>query len=822
MTFLIVSSDALFTSCYLYRNDVSDLTFTYNFNVARIAAHARLIQDISIDLQSNAYPNFDATANFSEKFEKLAVTDGCNMIVLTSSRFLGLVRMFAPIYPNITFIYRVSDSLPTIFPTNSAFYTVSIHQGLFRAGAVASHYVDDGGCVGFIANRFTRSWEADAFFRGMEWANRTGAVSLLLVLLGEDGSAANELNAADLLLTQQGCTVVITTTLNNVLPEFVGSMSSSAVSIGYGADAALTAGDSVLTSVYAGLEGFFYNITRDAILNTLPWSYEVNQSSEVILAELSPRSSVSLVSIADEAKTYADAHDCSCGNFTDQDGVHRQLCVNISNRDNFPYLNNNIHFKAAYRPPTVCNPGTYASYDGTTFALSCIVCGPNTFAPIAGSKACIPCETGLVSAPGSSSCGAPQQSSFEALLVIPIVVGAIAGLLVCGAATVSMFRVRVAPSLDPRNAPSGPEVALAMIGVDGTRSERQWRHSLTNMCDVYDQLAAIISSVANIHKGYIFLSVGDVFMIAMDDTFDLVQLLGHVQERAAGASWPCSIRLKMAVHFGTPEIGESQSRKVPGGDDDRRKTYSGTDVEILRLLWKRELSEPHDLVVSDLARARLEARGTNETGCMMMFELSEPVPLHMEDKRRTVAASDLRFLPRATPPLHSSDLTGGESDHMNPLSIALPPLGDLGGSGDPDSRSGVSPSESSDNVDDDLSRLVTPSAISKEELDALRSLGVDLLQKFIRVFNFDDQVSIVTAIAKKLHVQAPQIPEMKTSAKKSFNVLRNSLRQICSQLLLSMDEVELHAWLDAVAAQMNEVEEHAEEDTQAAQAPAPT
>jgi basic membrane lipoprotein Med (substrate-binding protein (PBP1-ABC) superfamily)/class 3 adenylate cyclase len=814
-----MSARATFTSCYLYRHDVSDLTYTYNFNVARIAAHTRLIQDLDIDLKSNAYPNFDQSRNFTATFHSLVVDDQCNLIVATSAFFLSLVAdTFAPKYPNVMFAARVTDDLPVDFPTNFAYFTVSMHQGLFRAGAVASRYVSDQSCIGFIATRLTRSWEPNAFYSGMVWANRTSRVSLLAVSLEEDTSADAEMAAADLMVTK-GCEVIISVTTNNVLPSYVANAYPNVSTIGYAADSALTAGDSVLSSVYSDLQYFFYNLTIDAINATMPRMYSLNMSTEILLAELSPRSSVSLVAVADLAKGFADSVDVSCGSFTDRNGVyHAHLCVNSSNRNQYPYLDSRITFMPAFRSPIFCREGYYASYDPTTLALACLVCPANTYTPTAGLIACQPCEDGLTATEGSSGCTVPSNSSFELLLIIPIVVGTLAVLIVTGAVTASLLRVRVASSLDPRNAPPGPYVALAMLGVDGARSDRHWRHSLTNMCDVYDQLAAIISSVANEHKGYIFLSVGDVFMLAMKEPTDLVQLLGHVHERASRASWPCVIRLKIALHYGTPNIGESQSRKVAGGDDDKRKTYTGAEVDILRAMWKKEVEETCDVVLSDKAREHLEkGKGHHDVAGhdVVLYNLRDPTPFTSDDGKFLLQASELCFEVREQSPVE-----GGTSatSMTNPLSVGAPQFDAANNAGDNDARSGATPSETSETVDDDLTRLVTPSAISKEELDALRSLGVDLLQKFIRVFSFDDQVSIVTAIAKKLHVQSPQIPEMKTSAKKSFNVLRNSLRQICSQLLLSMDEMELHSWLDGVAAHVDDGRP-AGEDTQASRAP---
>lgn len=815
---------ATFTSCYLYRNDVSDLTFTYNFNVARIAAHARLIQDLSIDLKSNAYPNFDQSRNFTASFESLVNDDRCNLIVATSPTMLTLVAdTFAVRYPNVMFVARVSDDLPDDFPPNFSYFTVSMFQGLFRAGAVASQYVTggSGSCIGFIATRLTRSWEPNSLYAGMSWANRTSSVALLAVSLEDDTSAEAETMAADLLVAK-GCEVIVSVTSNNVLPTYIANAYPDVSTIGYAADSALTAGDSVLSSVYSDLQYFFYNMTIDAINATMPASYLLNMSTEVVLAELSPRSSVSLVSVAEAVKRYADAHDVSCLSFVDRYGVaHSNECVNSSNRDQYPYLNSQITFMPAFRSPLLCGAGYYASYDVSTLALTCNVCPANTYTSRAGLESCLPCETGLAAPVGSSGCSVPSNSSFELLLIIPIVIGSLAVVIVSGAIIASLFRVRVASSLDPRNAPPGPQVAMAMLGVDGARSDRQWRHSLTNMCDVYDQLAAIVSSVANDHKGYIFLSVGDVFMLAMNEPTDLVQLLGHVQERATRASWPCAIRLKMALHYGTPNIGESQSRKVAGGDDDKRKTYTGAEVDVLRSIWKKEIAETYDVVLSGKARENLEAKGLGGVNgeSAILYELQEPLAFTSDDGDVSLHTSDLRFIMRQQH--HQGDGDTSASSMTNPLSVAMPQLdATTNTTGENDARSGATPSETSETVDDDLTRLVTPSAISKEELDALRSLGVDLLQKFIRVFSFDDQVSIVTAISKKLHVQSPQIPEMKTSAKKSFNVLRNSLRQICSQLLLSMDEMELHSWLDGVAAHINNDGRLAGEDTQAVRAPA--
>lgn len=801
-----------FTSCYLFYSDVSDLSFTYNYNDARILAHSQLISVTSgynIDLLSNVYSNFEETPDAAAALESLILDDGCNLIVSTSSKILADfdLQAFAQAHPSVMFAQRTDGQVFSSTIPNYANIIIQETQHLFMSGAVASSQAQT--CVGFVYPHLMLSWQPNAFFRGFLWANRS-EMPLYVVHLDGDSSETAEARAISLLV-KKGCDVIVSMTTNNIVNTQIAALNNESVmSVGYGSDASLIAGDSVLTSMFLSLTSLFYNITADAIdvyqghrtAFSVPTFY-ANKSSEVSLADVSPRAASGMTQRAAQARSFADSTDCSCGTFADELGIVRSGCLAEADKRNYPHLDNRIRHLSNWTPPSTCPPGTVVSYHVADFSLTCVECPAGYFAAYFGSSSCAACDGGLVSEAGSAACHVPHTSSFDTVLVVPIVLGGLVAIAVCVVALLLLLRTSVEPSRDPRNAPRGPTVAIAMIGVDGMQSDRNWRSSLTNMCDVYDRLASIVAPAANKRKVYTFVSVGDVVMIAGKDAGELLSLLTEVHDAAYATRWPCKIRLKLILHCGEPIIGES---KRLSGDDDVRITYSGTAVDLVRGLWRKDTGCELTVTAAALQHVELDA-----TRC----QVSAPLECAIEEKQiyhaSVVCVNFIDTADQQQP--EAVELS------LNPLDTAsLNDGADVGGDGE--SRRGMSSaSETSEGVEDDLARLVTPSAISKEELEALRSLGVDLLQKFLRVFTFDDQVSIVVSIAKKLHVQTPKIPEMKTAVKKSFNVLRNSLKHICNQLLMSIDEKELQQWLDAVTShvQKREANETAtvKEDTQA-------
>jgi hypothetical protein len=307
-------------------------------------------------------------------------------------------------------------------------------------------------------------------------------------------------------------------------------------------------------------------------------------------------------------------------------------------------------------------------------------------------------------------------------------------------------------------------MCIAMIGVDSTRSDKRWRTNLGSMCAVYDTMSQLVIPQANEHRVYIFVLMGDVFMLAHSSPPVMIRLLAAVAKAALEADWPCCIELKMAMHIGVPTVVETEA-----GSERAKVSYRGADVDLVRAIWRRDVGSAHVV----LTHSSLPALVPDET---KSFIVGEPVEAGVDGAEK-VMIQLITF----------------------PMSNAKGPSNPLAVSDDSSDRAGQA-SDWEDSIDDELSKLVTSStSIPPPQRELLKHLAVDLLQKFLRVLSFDDQVGVITTIASKLRVSLPRVPEMKTAMKKSFNVLKNSLRQICGQLLLSVDEREMTAWVRAIS-----------------------
>lgn len=810
---LAAEANASFTSCYIYRDDVSDVSFTYGYNAARLAAHGSLLQDVQLDLRSNAYSDFVQVANATERLESILRSDGCNLVMTTSSGVMGNANLtdFAVRYPSVFFMERLAVQPPARpwAPSNYASYQTLMYQNIFAAGAIAA--AQSSSCIGVIYPYRTQRWIPNAVQQGAIWADITTPV--FAVMLGSSSNPQDEIGITDLLL-KRGCDIILSVSTSSTVAQYVASLQRDTImGIGFGQDASLTAGDAILTSVLEDFRYFFYNVTLAVINRTSIAPHTVLwRSTEMVVGDVSPRARSDIDDLAERVRDYISTNPVLCQAFSDQDGVRHTGCIDNTQLQNYTFLDQRVHEMSGWQSSLKCPAGTYAEHDTLTFELQCHTCPPNTFSSTAGSTRCTACHEGLQSDAGSSACSTKSEEGFSRLLIIPIVIGAVLIIGVAALIAFALLRSTTEPTRDAANAPRGPRVAFAMIGVDGSRSDRQWRSSLATMCDVYDRLAAVVTPIANKHRVYTFVSVGDVVMLAASSTQTLFDVLVEVHHSAWSVAWPCTVYLKLVLHEGCPTVVEGRRGASAAS---KRVVYSGRDLDLLRSLWRHDTT--HDLVLSESA---MQCVTVPPEYRVLPAESYISPDLPLASMFTGVMVGGTGFNPNSNEsnrvPIMASKTAagGGGGAHKevisNPLDLRMhnnddgeEELRQANGSMNSNSTS-VTGSEMSEAADDDLARLVAPTNISKDELDALCSLGVDVLQKFLRVFSFDDQVNIVSGIAKRLHVQAPRIPAMKTSVKRSFNVLRNSLKQICNQLLLSMDGRELQSWLRAVAQYMDQ------------------
>jgi hypothetical protein len=772
------------TSCFVYNRNVLDLSFTYNFNKARIAAHVIVGNDHgSVTIFSKSISDFSDAANRTALL--IGFLDGgqCDLVVSIDPNSWADVDIsrIASMYPSIQFVENSAERLlrSKVSASNYAAFTFDVDTQFFAAGYLAGKQASK--CVGAVYGNSPKTI-VTSFFHGLQHSGSTASLIAINV------STKNSALLVDL-FGQAGCEVVFGMADETlVYPGLVATASEkySIMSIGLGNDASTIYGDSVLTSVYYDLTSLFANMTAQ-VVEEKPFSID-SVIKEGIFAPLST---------AARSSDFPPAlQDGLCGaTWTDKSGTVHTECPTLLQRLDFSAVDSRIDFRPALADPQYCPPGTYTSYNMSTFELSCPACQEGTFAASRGSAACSPCDAGLVAAAGSSACEPPEVVSKSWIIVVAVLVPLFVVILVVS--LICLFnRSGTDKSRDSSIAPRGPTVVLGMLGVDQTVSSKKWRSSLSRMCGVYDKIYFLVSSCATSNGVYVFTSVGDIVMVAASTEHQILSFFAAVSAEAAVTQWGCDVVLKFAMHTGTPSVLVNEQANA----DNARVAYTGPDVELLRLLWKVESK--------CLVTASMSCTGGGEAGAPAAVFTQQAHDAEQNIPFKGIIAYGKWRLEQSKPGSPATTAEQNASSAKKDEFSGSPPKTQKSEENvevaedddeEPEKEVASNPlsrhSQSSDNRDEtDLDGLLDPPSLGKQQIEAIRGLCVDFIQKLLMVMQFEEQVSLVSHVATALHIPKPTISSTATR-KKSSNMLRPCTRLICQQLLATVDENEMLKWI---------------------------
>lgn len=768
------------TSCFVYYRNVLDLSYTYNFNKARIAAHMIVINEYtSVTFLSKSVSDFILAENGTVRTAQLlAFLDGGHCDLCVSMDPLSWadvdINAVAARFPTIQFIENSAERLlrTTVAASNYAAFSFDYESQYFAAGYLAGKHSST--CVGLV---FTTgpATAVTSFYHGMQ-AAVSGAA-----LIATNVSTTHSDLLVDL-FGKAGCEVVFAVSDRTlVYPGLVATASDKypMMSIGIGNDASTIYGDSVLTSVFNDLTQFFADMTRKLVLGetfTIP-----TMLNATLVATLSPLANTAAKPVI---------RDGLCDRvWTDKEETVHTTCPTALQRLSFSAVDRGVQLRPTLKGPTACPAGTTYQYNISDFNIICTKCLAGTFSAAAGATVCLPCENDLVAPePGSTSCVPSPEESKAWVLVVAVLVPLFVIILILTLLWL-INRSTADRSRDSAYAPRGPAVVLGMLGVDQTASSKKWRSSLSRMCTVYDKVYFLVSRTATANDVYVFTSVGDIVMVAAATEQKMLAFFSAAAAESAITPWGCEMVLKFAMHAGTPSVVVNEHANV----DTARVAYTGPDVELLRALWK---VETRALVIASTACVG------GGTATIPQAEFTPTV--HNPEQNihyKCINQYGTWVLPAAPPPGQhpDGDEFGGRTKvgQQEEEAITLGEDEDEEGQEETEEKATnplSSKSLGSEGGAMELDGLLDPPSLGKHQIEAIRGLCVDFIQKLLMVMQFEEQLTLVSHIATALHVPKPAISST-PSRKKSSNMLRPCTRLICQQLLATVDEDDMLRWI---------------------------
>ena len=782
----------------MYYTNVLDLAFTYNYNKARIAAHVFVSSTYpNATVVSKSISDFSIAANRTDQLLSFLVEGQCDLVVSVDPRSWQDVDIasVAALYPSVQFVENSAERLLRSFVSSPNYdaYTLDLDTPFFAAGYVAGKQAQT--CVGAVYGQ-TPGTYVTSFYHGLVHAGSSASLIAINASTANSGILAN-------LFGEAGCEVLVSFADEYLTyPSLVASMASKypqLMSIGLGADASTIYGDSVLTSVYFDLTQLFINFSTQILQGG---QLQIDGVVETkYLAELSP--------LAVDAQLALVFQDGLCGGlWKDTTGTVYTSCPSRLQRLDFNAIDNNIALRPPLTDPANCLAGSFTLYSSSDFSLTCPACGLGQYSATAGSASCTSCDPGLVTLrPGSVSCQTPSDSSKTWIIVVGVIVPLV-GIALIAVLVWTLNRQPADLSRDSSIAPRGPVVVLGMLGVDQAQSNKKWRSSLSKMCNVYDKIYSIVSRSATAQGIYVFTSVGDIVMVSTATEHQMFMFFESVSAEAQQTNWGCDIKLKFAMHVGTPTVIFNEQVNA----ETARVAYTGPDVDLLRSLWKVE--HPAALVTISSACGGGGAPNHPPAECSAVAQgaANEQTVSYRAvfayGKWRSQSLPEDKPVDAGVPPpvKHNDEFSGAralsvkteeeassvqEEEEIEAQTETSNPL------------SAVASGGTASQGEMELDGLLDPPSLTKNQIEAIRGLCVDFIQKLLMVMKFEEQVTLVSHVASALHIAKPVISTT-PFGKKSSNMLRPCTRLICQQLLATIGENEMLRWIAGLKSEIPE------------------
>jgi basic membrane lipoprotein Med (substrate-binding protein (PBP1-ABC) superfamily) len=545
--------------CFLYFGPLSDLGWTFTYNVARLDAHTALTarykrKNITFDSRFY-YPNaFRLYPNKTNHTIQM-IQEGCRIILSNNRALLGDDDKISKLYPNVSFVLVNHNRLGDTSLENVAYVGFNARASYYLKGIAAGHVAKRKICflAGYESSALGRNANdaVNGFLIGIRRVNVT--IPIEVISMNSWFWPVAEVEIATLYL-QRGCDVIgrysDAFNLDNVvasknaadnirnsfdsLPNETNPFASTGVlTVGPHSNLQLFVGDSVLVSSFLDwttiLEPILVDIveTGNPNLKKSPFFYGL-KSGGLIVSALSPRAPVAAVKAFEEER----ARVLTPG--VEEEPVCGPGWTLRTSRQPVTYLNGtrcltaidgllefidvgNVLFHPDFKYIDQCPPGTFGRYRTENITLECVPCPVNTYSSVSGSRSCTPCADGTETASlGATICSPKDQLE---IIVPPIVLCSLAGLLICIFVVFRCGRARPqkkAGSALNLNAPRQPPffvVSTSTRGVEGL----ELSFSLKRAMSAYQ---SIVYEATEIHNGYLVKRVEEDFLIAFKSPID--------------------------------------------------------------------------------------------------------------------------------------------------------------------------------------------------------------------------------------------------------------------------------------------------------------
>lgn len=616
--------------CYVVPNRMTDLGFSYNFNVARRRVHAELALAFpGYTLGSALVQDTSAlsTSSLNVTLRRFIQTKQCSLVMSVgllsgSSNFLYLIP---PDFPDVRFVeysarVAVDDAgvLPAPLPPNMRGFTLGFTSAWFAAGVAAA--VQCNRCVGFLSPFENQVFSVNAFARGMRWAAERGWVRpenayrnstscpLYSITQNSFFDPVAEEQVATLFI-EKGCDLIAywndDQTISAVVAEHMANMRGGSrlrttalvddgqqvFSLSYNVDATLLWGDSVFVSVVVTPDVVLRPMITDAMLNRSLTSVVANGTAGAKLSAFSPLANRTAVAAATAAYDTLRHENLWCGGFQATDGswwyhgCMREEMLFVTRPTVLDVL---VHRLPPFVKRTACPSGTRAVYDDlVNFSLRCEGCPADSVSNNTG--VCIRCPAHQQPDGNQSGCiprlVVPAQSVKVETVVVPSVVGIAAVLAISLGVVYALMRlgylrgklgVNVAPSR--RVSPwFGPHVGIVIVAVDPLRSAKVWRDQVDFASNALDDISNLVADACVKYEAHIAVVVADVHLLITESPVSAIRVADAILHdfRALDNSTSRHLRLRVAVSGA--DVAAVEVKLSPAVDEPA--SIGGQDVD---------------------------------------------------------------------------------------------------------------------------------------------------------------------------------------------------------------------------------------------------
>ena len=530
--------------CYLNWGFVSDLGYSFSFNIARLNVETALQQKYpAIPISSVAVQNvaYGLTDDQQTALVASFISSGCNIIVGADPLVFGSKwETFVVNFTNVSWV-ALMEFVGYVPRPNRIALLADPTAGYYIAGASAASIAKK--CVAFVLSWLGLQGPPNAFagfLAGVRSVNST----LPVHAISEESWASPQ---ADTIIAQafigKGCEVIAHySDPRQVDLEVLNANIPGLFSVGPHSNLQEYVGDTVLVATFPDYAPHFMQVAEDVLATGM-----LNQSRYVggTLMSFFQATAISTAAPTSAAAAYATAashilntKEVVCGNWTLASGGTLPLkpngCYDYTNPPPSLPVDGQVVVHPIFVDPATCPAGTYYNYSfaGTSglFTLTCPPCPLNTFSDIAGAPSCSSCSAGTVATSiGSIRCVVPSTSVMTIVaIVIPTVIGCLTLLLAILLCQRHRRRTRRAPREPP----------LCLVFTDVETSTVLWQKNPTGMAVAMEVHNEAIRRVIDACGAYEVKTVGDSFMIAIKDIGDAVIVALEIQRALRDAGWP--------------------------------------------------------------------------------------------------------------------------------------------------------------------------------------------------------------------------------------------------------------------------------------------